>query len=97
MAATTLSASALSKLFAGTSVNTAGFVMAVLKHLGVLQAVTDKRHAYQYVEGVDWKALLQAPNPPTTQSAKEPTTQPTPRPVKDDKARGKRAGASTAP
>ena len=52
--------------------------MAVLKHLGVLQAVTDKRHAYQYVEGVDWKALLQAPNPPAIQSAKEPTTQPTP-------------------
>ena len=51
--------------------------MAVLKHLGVLQAVTDKRHAYQYVEGVDWKTLLQAPNPPAIQSAKEPTTQPT--------------------
>ena len=97
MAATTLSASALAKLFAGTSVNTAGFVMAVLKHLGVLQAVTDKRHAYQYVEGVDWKALLQAPNPSAIQSAKEPTTQPTTRPVKGDKARGKRAGASTAP
>ena len=97
MAATTLSASALAKLFAGTSVNTAGFVMAVLKHLGVLQAVTDKRHAYQYVEGVDWKALLQAPSPPAIQSAKEPTTQPTTRPVKDDKVRGKRAGALAAP
>lgn len=84
MAATTLSASALAKLFAGTSVNTAGFVMAVLKHLGVLQAVTDKRHAYQYVEGTDWKSLLQAPVQSST------------RPVKDDKARGKRAGASAA-
>ena len=93
MAATTLSASALAKLFVGTSVNTAGFVMAALKHLGVLQAVTDKRHAYQYVEGVDWKALLQAPNRPATPSINQPPT----RPVKDGKARGKRAGALAAP
>ena len=93
MAATTLSASALAKLFAGTSVNTAGFVMAVLKHLGVLQAVTDKRHTYQYVEGVDWKALLQAPNLPATPCINQPST----RPVKDGKARGKRAGALAAP
>ena len=71
-------------------------LMAVLKHLGVLQAVTDKRHAYQYVEGVDWKARLQASSPPAIQSAKEPTHQPTTRPVKDDKARSKRAGASAA-
>ena len=93
MAATTLSASALAKLFVGTSVNTAGFVMAALKHLGVLQAVTDKRHAYQYVEGVDWKALLQAPNLPATPSINQPPT----RPVKDGKARGKRAGVLAAP
>lgn len=89
MNATSLSASALAKLFAGTSVNTAGFVMAVLKHLGVVQAVVDKRHAYQYVEGADWKALLQAPA--------QPTTQPTIRPAKDDKARSKRAGALPTP
>ena len=93
MAATTLSASALAKLFVGTSVNTAGFVMAALKHLGVLQAVTDKRHAYQYVEGVDWKALLQAPNLPATPSINQPPA----RPVKDGKARGKRAGVLAAP
>ena len=93
MAATTLSASALAKLFVGTSVNTAGFVMAALKHLGVLQAVTDKRHAYQYVEGVDWKALLQAPNLPATPSINQPPT----RLVKDGKARGKRAGVLAAP
>lgn len=90
MAATTLSASALAKLFAGTSVNTAGFVMAVLKHLGVLQVVTDKRHAYQYVEGVEWKALLQAPMQPITKSITQPVT----RPVKDGKARGKRTGGA---
>ena len=93
MAATTLSASALAKLFVGTSVNTAGFVMAALKHLRVLQAVTDKRHAYQFVEGVDWKALLQAPNLPATPSINQPPT----RPVKDGKARGKRAGVLAAP
>ena len=90
MAATTLSASALAKLFAGTSVNTAGFVMAVLKHLGVLQAVTDKRHAYQYVEGVDWKALLQAPMQPITKSITQPAT----RRGKEGKARGKRTGGA---
>lgn len=89
MAAPTLSAAALKTLFAGTSVNTAGFVMAMLKHLGVVQAVVDTRHAYQYVEGADWKTLLLTPAQPATQA--------TPRAAKDDKARSKRAGASATP
>jgi hypothetical protein len=79
--AQSLSASALSTLFAGTSINTAGFVMAVLKHLGIVQAVEDKRHAYRYVESDGWRAQLQAPMEPQ-------------RPAKDDKPRGKRTGAA---
>ncbi|MFI8616210.1 hypothetical protein ACIGHN_11945 [Acidovorax sp. NPDC077693] len=81
--APTLAASALATLFAGTSVNTAGFVMAVLKHLGIVQAVQDKRHAYQFVEGNDWRTTLRAPVE-------------TPRPVKDEKARSKKTGAPAA-
>ncbi len=59
--APTLAASALVPLFAGTSVNNAGFVLAMLKHLGVVQAALDQRHAYQYVQTTDWKAILQTP------------------------------------
>lgn len=81
MKAPTLAASALAPLFAGTSVNTAGFVLAVLKHLGVVQAMLEQRHAYQYVETIDWKAILQQPVT-ATRANKE-----------DAKARSKRAGA----
>lgn len=55
--------------------------MAVLKHLGIVQAVEDKRHAYRYVESDGWRAQLQAPMEPQ-------------RPTKDDKPRGKRVGAT---
>lgn len=84
--ATTLSASALAKLFVGTSANTAGFVMAALKHLGVVQAVADKRHAYQYVE-TDWRAQMLR-SLQTTEVA---------RVAKEDKPRSKRAGALATP
>ncbi len=83
MKAPTLAASALAPLFAGTSVNTAGFVLAALKHLGVVQAAVDQRHAYQYVETTDWKAILQAPSfasRPTKEDLKS-----------DPKARSKRS------
>lgn len=80
--APTLAASALASLFAGTSINTAGFVMAVLKHLGMVQAVQDKRHAFRYVQTTDWRETLRTPVLVT-------------RPAKDDRARSKRVGATT--
>ena len=58
-AAHTLSSEVLMGLFPGTSVNTPGFVLAVLKHLGVIQAVVDKRHAYAYCDTGVWKLELQ--------------------------------------
>lgn len=60
MQAPTLSASALATLFQGTSVNTAGFVMAVLKHLGAIEAIPEQRHAYQHTDTTDWKVRMQA-------------------------------------
>lgn len=84
MQAPPLSASSLAKLFAGTSVNGAGFLMAVLKHLKVVMAVMDKRGAYEYVEAIDWKTQLLEPVPAA-------------RSAKDDKARGKRAVVALTP
>ncbi|MPM12860.1 hypothetical protein SDC9_59214 [bioreactor metagenome] len=47
MKADVLSGSALASLFRGTSVNTAGFILAALKHMGAVDAMLTKRHSYQ--------------------------------------------------
>ena len=60
MQAETLSAATLSGLFQGGSVNTAGFVMAVLKHLGVIHAVAEKTHSYHFDDAGDWKSEVLA-------------------------------------
>lgn len=73
----TLSSRALAVLFPGTSINTPGFVLAVLKHLGVIQAVVDQRHAYAYCDTGFWKVDLETGLTPA-------------RATKDDKAKPKR-------
>ena len=60
MQADTLSAATLSGLFKGGSVNTPGFLMAVLKHLGVIHAVAEKKHAHQYDDAGDFKNAVHA-------------------------------------
>ncbi|GAA6121363.1 hypothetical protein [Acidovorax sp. FG27] len=72
-----LSSSVLTVLFPGTSANTPGFMLAVLKHLGIIQAVVDQRHAYAYCDTGVWKVDLQ----PESATA---------RPAKDDKPKSKR-------
>lgn len=75
--ADTLSSRVLAVLFPGTSANTPGFVLAILKHLGVIQAVVDQRHAFAYCDTGVWKAHLQAEPSPA-------------RAARDDKSKSKR-------
>ncbi len=94
MGAETLSASGLAKLFQGTSVNTAGFVMAVLKHLGAVQAVPDRRNAYQYATTTEWKEAKEAlaMGVPCAEGEGQATS----RSAKDEKGRSKRAASTTS-
>ncbi len=55
-----LSSSVLAVLFPGASANTPGFVLAILKHLGVIQAVAGQRHTHAYCETGSWKVDLLA-------------------------------------
>lgn len=49
----------LGPLFKGQSVNTAGFLVAVLKDVGLVQAHPDNPRAYQATDGKDFFAELQ--------------------------------------
>lgn len=93
MAVETLSASGLATLFQGTSVNTAGFVLAVLKHLGAVQPVPERRNAYQYVNTAEWTAARDALTMGVPCADREVQAVVTPRNVKDEKGRGKRAAS----
>ena len=76
-----VSGSALESLFTGTSANTAGFFVAILKHLGVLTGIEGKRHAYLYGGSAHWLEEMQTlvatdvslPEVPTSIPS-EPTT-----------------------
>ena len=100
MQAPTLSAAALATLFQGTSVNTAGFVMAVLKHLGAIEAIPEQRHAYRPTDTTDWKvrmrALIESAGGPVGQEGGQASTSERSRSRKDDKGRGRR-GATPVP
>lgn len=92
MGAETLSAAGLATLFKGTSVNTAGFVMAVLKHLGAVQAVPDRRHAYQYANTTEWEDVKDAlvKGVACAEGEEQAHAVATSRSAKDEKVRGKR-------
>ena len=98
MQAQALSASALATLFQGTSVNTAGFVMAVLKHLGAIQAIPEQRHAYQHVDTTDWRGqvqtLIEAAGVPVSPEGDQASTNERSRSGREDKGRGKRAATA---
>lgn len=47
-------------LFRGTSINGAGFVMAVLRQEGVIEAVEEVRHAYRYLGSAALRERLDA-------------------------------------
>lgn len=93
MAVETLSASGLATLFQGTSVNTPGFVLAVLKHLGAVQPVPERRNAYQYVNTAEWTETRDALTMGVPCADRELQAVVTPRNVKDEKGRGKRAAS----
>lgn len=45
-----LTAASLRPIFQGKSVNTSGFLLAVMKHLGFVQAIPDALRGYQVIE-----------------------------------------------
>lgn len=47
-----LTAASLRPIFIGKSVNTAGFVLAVLKHLGLIEISKENRRSYSHTESV---------------------------------------------
>lgn len=47
-----LTAASLRPIFIGKSVNTAGFVLAVLKHLGLIEISKENRRSYSHAESV---------------------------------------------
>ena len=50
----------LSPLFTGRSVNTAGFLLAVLKHEGLVQVMEKKRRCYECLDGKAFITEVQA-------------------------------------
>jgi len=59
---TPITSYALRGLFSGKSVNSRGFLMAVIKHLGVVQPLRDKQRCYALIDAkpflADFKALI---------------------------------------
>lgn len=57
---TPLNATALHPLFAGKSINTSGFLMAVLLHVGAIKASPNQRQGYELADLSDWMARMGA-------------------------------------
>lgn len=59
---TPITSYALRGLFSGKSVNSRGFLMAVIKHLGLVQPLQDKQRCYELIDAkpflAEFKALI---------------------------------------
>ena len=84
-----VSGSVLASLFTGTSANTAGFFLAILKHLGVLTGIEEKRHAYLYGGSEQWLEEMQALIASDVSLPEVPTDTPAP-PTTKKGAKGKK-------
>ena len=89
-----VSGAALANLFTGTSANTAGFFLAILKHLGVLTGIEGKRHAYLYGGSAHWLGEMQTLIASDVSLPEVPTSIPS-EPITKKGAKGKKpAGKS---
>lgn len=52
-----LTASSLLALFQGKSINNSGFMLAVLKHLGLIHSIADSRRSYEFLESTGFTEL----------------------------------------
>ena len=70
-----VTSSAFGELFPGKSVNTTGFLLAVLKHIELVRPLPDKPRCYEFVDPGKWLAEIEAL---MTASAVEPQDTATP-------------------
>ena len=55
-----ITSSAFGELFPGKSVNTTGFLLAVLKHMALVKPLPDKPRCYEFVDPGPWLAEMEA-------------------------------------
>ena len=55
-----VTSSAFGELFPGKSVNTTGFLLAVLKHIELVKPLLDKPRCYEFVDPGKWLAEIEA-------------------------------------
>ena len=55
-----VTSSAFGELFPGKSVNTTGFLLAVLKHMALVKPLPDKPRCYEFVDPGPWQAEMEA-------------------------------------
>lgn len=55
-----VTSSAFGELFPGKSVNTTGFLLAVLKHIALVKPLPDKPRCYEFVDPGPWLAEMEA-------------------------------------
>ena len=55
-----VTSSAFGELFPGKSVNTTGFLLAVLKHIELVKPLPDKPRCYEFVDPGKWLAEVEA-------------------------------------
>ena len=55
-----VTSSAFGELFPGKSVNTTGFLLAVLKHMALVKPLPDKPRCYEFVDPGPWLAEMEA-------------------------------------
>ena len=68
-----ITSNSLAPLFKGRSINTAGFLLAVLKHEGLVRPMEDKRRCYERLDGAAFmseiSALMGSPAKPAAKKA----------------------------
>ena len=55
-----ITSNSLAPLFKGRSINTAGFLLAVLKHEGLVRPMEDKRRCYERLDGAAFMSEISA-------------------------------------
>ena len=55
-----VTSSAFGELFPGKSVNTTGFLLAVLKHMALVKPLPDRPRCYEFVDSGPWLAEMEA-------------------------------------
>jgi hypothetical protein len=55
-----IASSSFTSIFHGKSVNTSGFLLAVMKHEGLVQPLKDKRRCYESIESTEFMAEVMA-------------------------------------